>query len=240
MSVTLTEAADVTNLRIKVQKTEPVYTKFFPKVSEFDDNSKLLTYKEEEGESEDFRKRQARSIDEQIQEAEETSSETVEDFRPQKHNNKNQTTNNIDNRHRTNNTATGDGHTRQKRFAWIPAIATVTAAVAGGNVISSATTGDAPLSWFGNTFSALLGISTGMDPKVAKVLTQMATSIDTLKLNGIKIVEALNKVMDKTIAFQKKFSSNAEAMAIMVMERDLFKTIQYVSQVLQMTVQKYV
>jgi hypothetical protein len=62
----------------------------------------------------------------------------------------------------------------------------------------------------------------------------MATSID------IKIVEAINTVMDKTIAFQKKFSSNAEAMAIMVMERDLFKTIQYVSQVLQMTVQKYV
>jgi hypothetical protein len=68
----------------------------------------------------------------------------------------------------------------------------------------------------------------------------MATSIDTLKLNDIKIVEALNTVMAKTIAFQKKFSSNAEAMAIMVMERDLFKTIQYVSQVLQMTVQKYV
>jgi hypothetical protein len=241
MSVTLTEAADVTNLRIKVQKTEPVYTKFFPKVSEFDDISKLLTYKEEEGESEDFIKRQARSIDEQIlQEAKETSSQTVEDFRPQKHNNKNQTTDNIDNRHRTNDTATGDGHTQQKRFAWIPSIATVTAAVAAGNVISSATTGDAPLSWFGNTFSALLRISTGMDTKVAKVLTQMATSIDTLKLNDIKIVEALNTVMDKTIAFQKKFSSNAKAMAIMVMERDLFKTIQYVSQVLQMTVQKYV
>ena len=64
-----------------------------------------------------------------------------------------------------------------------------------------------------------------MDPKVAKVLTQMATSIDTLKLNDIKIVEALNTVMAKTIAFQKKFSSNAEAMAIMVMERDLFKTM---------------
>jgi hypothetical protein len=58
MSVTLTEAADVTNLRINVQKTEPVYMKFFPKVSEFDDISKLLTYKEEDDESEDFRKRQ--------------------------------------------------------------------------------------------------------------------------------------------------------------------------------------
>jgi transcriptional regulator with GAF, ATPase, and Fis domain len=146
----------------------------------------------------------------------------------------------VDTRHKTNDTATGNGHNRPKRFAWLPAIATVTAAVAAGNVISSATTGDAPLSWFGNTFSALLGISTGLDPRVAKVLTQMATSIDTLKLNDIKIVEALNTVMAKTIAFQKKFSSNAEAMAIMVMERDLFKTIQYVSQVLQMTVQKYV
>ncbi len=242
MSVTLTEAADVTNLRIKVQKTEPIYTKFFPKVSEFDDISKLPTYKEEEDESEDFRKRQARSIAEEVlQEAEDTSSETVEDFRPQKHNNNNnQTAEKIDNKHRTNNTATGDGHTRHKRFAWLPVIATVTAAVAAGKIISLATTGNAPLSWFGNTFSALLGISTGLDPKVAKVLTQMATSNDTLKLNNIKIVEGLNTVMAKTIAFQKKFSSNAEAMAIMVMERDLFKTIQYVSQVLQMTVQKYV
>jgi hypothetical protein len=79
-----------------------------------------------------------------------------------------------------------------------------------------------------------------MDPKVAKVLTQMANSIDTLKLNDVRIVEALNTVRDKTIAFQKKFSTNAEAMGIMIMETDLFRTIQYVSQVLQMTVQKYV
>ncbi len=98
--MTLTEAADVTNLRIKVQKTEPVYTKFFPKVAEFDDISKLLTYREEDDESEDFKKRKARSIAEEVlQEAEETSSETVEDFRPQKQNNKNQTAERIDNRH---------------------------------------------------------------------------------------------------------------------------------------------
>jgi hypothetical protein len=81
MSVTLTEAADVTNLRIKVQKTEPVYTKFFPKVAEFDDISKLLTYKEEDDESEDFKKRKARSIAEEVLlEAEDESSETVEIF----------------------------------------------------------------------------------------------------------------------------------------------------------------
>jgi len=239
MSVTLTEAADVTNLRINVQKTEPVYTKFFPKVSEFDDISKLLTYKEEEEDTDEYRKRQARSIAEEVlREAEDESSETVEDFRVNNQNISKTVT--VDTRHKTNGTTTGNGHSRPRRFAWLPAMATVTAAVAAGNVISSATTGDAPLSWFGNTFSALLGISTEINPKVAKVLTQMATSIDTLKLNDIKIVEALNTVMAKTIAFQKKFSSNAEAMAIMVMERDLFKTIQYVSQVLQMTVQKYV
>jgi hypothetical protein len=144
MSVTLTEAADVTNLRINVQKTEPVYTKFFPKVSEFDDISKLLTYKEEDDETDNYRKRQARSIAEEVlQEAEEESSETVEDFRPQKQNISQ--TIDVNTRHRTNDTATGDGHNRQKRFAWLPAIATVTAAVAAGNVISSATTGDAPL-----------------------------------------------------------------------------------------------
>jgi hypothetical protein len=87
MSVTLTEAADVTNLRINVQKTEPVYTKFFPKVSEFDDISKLLTYKEEEEDTDEYRRRKARSIAEEIlQEAEEESSETVEDFRSQNQN----------------------------------------------------------------------------------------------------------------------------------------------------------
>ncbi len=185
MSVTLTEAADLTNLIIKVQKTEPVYTKFFPKVSEFHNISRLLTYKAED-ESEDFRKRQARSIDKQIlQEAEETSSKTVEDFQSQRQETakNNQTMVKIDNRHQTNNTSTGDRHSCQKRFAWLPAISTITAPIAAGKVISSAATGDAPLSWFGNTFSALLGISTGIDPKVAKVLTQMATSIDTLKLD---------------------------------------------------------
>jgi hypothetical protein len=33
------------------------------------------------------------------------------------------------------------------------------------NVLSSAATGNAPLSWFGNTFSALSRLSTGINPK---------------------------------------------------------------------------
>jgi hypothetical protein len=106
--------------------------------------------------------------------------------------------------HPVNTTSTGDGHSRPKQFAWIP---TATAAITAGNVISSATTGDAPLSWFGNTFSSLLGLSTGMGMKVAKVLTLMATSINTLNLNNIKIVEAANSVMDKTSTFKRNFQT---------------------------------
>ena len=128
---------------------------------------------------------------------------------------------------------------RQKRVPLIPVVATILGSIMGANVISSASSGEAPLSWFGGTFGSLLGLATARNPAMAGVLSRMATEIDTLKMNNEKIVVSFNEMVDKAIKFEKKFAHNAQAMALMIMERDLFQTIKYVSQVLQSTVQKF-
>ena len=54
------------------------------------------------------------------------------------------------------------------------------------NGISSASSKEAPLSWFGGTFGSLLGLGTSRNLSMAEVLTRMATEIDTLKMNNEK------------------------------------------------------
>jgi hypothetical protein len=87
MALTINEAKDITNLHLNIEKTEPVYTKLFPKVAEFDDINQLLTYQEEEN-NEDFQKQKTRSADNE--QDKQISSETFNDFGPVKTEDQNQ------------------------------------------------------------------------------------------------------------------------------------------------------
>ena len=264
MAATIAEARAVTNLRIVVNDTEPNYQKFFPKMTEFQDIENVFNNNKEK---ENVRERRSHSqiIDQSSVEnrqnesltSEENESseekETVKNGSEETQLEEKQTVSNGSiiindpNNINGNNTYTEEiiqkgtmqNHARSKRFAWMPVLAGVTTLIAGANVISSSTNGDAPLSWFGGGFGKVLGLATTRDPALATALSQIATEITQLKQNDEKIVKSFNSMVEKAVKFEKKFVHNAQAMALMVMERDLFQTIKYVCQVLQSTVQKY-
>jgi hypothetical protein len=67
-------------------------------------------------------------------------------------------------------------HQRSKRaFPLIPLAIRMGTSLAAANVISSAVSGDAPLSWFGKSIAPILSLSTSHgDPDIQKILLATA------------------------------------------------------------------
>ena len=138
----------------------------------------------------------------------------------------------------TNNFQTS--HRRSKRaLPLIPLIIGAVAGTAGANLISSAVTGDAPLSWFGKSIGPLLGLSTNSDPNVKEVLLAIAKEMSELKLNDEKIINTITQVVEQTLKFERKYLMNMDAVVMLVMTQDLSHTIKYIAQIIQGTVNKF-
>jgi hypothetical protein len=132
-------------------------------------------------------------------------------------------------------------HHRNKRaFPLIPLAIGMGTTLAAANVISSAISGDAPLSWFGKSIAPILGLSTSNgDPDIKQILLATAKEISKLQLSDVKIMETIQNVAKETVAFEKRYMVNMEAIALLTMAQDLSNTIKHISQIIQLTVGKY-
>jgi hypothetical protein len=132
-------------------------------------------------------------------------------------------------------------HSRNKRaFPLIPLAIGMGTSIAAANFISSAVSGDAPLSWFGKSIAPILGLSTSNgDPDIKQILLATAKEISKLQLSDVKIMETIQNVAKETVAFEKRYMVNMEAIALLTMAQDLSNTIKHISQIIQLTVPKY-
>jgi hypothetical protein len=131
-------------------------------------------------------------------------------------------------------------HRSKQAFPLIPLAIGMGTSIAAANVISSAVSGDAPLSWFGKSIAPILGLSTSNgDPDIKQILLATAKEISKLQLSDVKIMETIQNVAKETVAFEKRYMVNMEAIALLTMAQDLSNTIKHISQIIQLTVGKY-
>jgi hypothetical protein len=123
---------------------------------------------------------------------------------------------------------------RKKRF--IPAIG-------GGlmlaNAITSATSGDAPLSWFGNVLSSTLGLATRSDfKKVMQHLATYGTAIEDLIINQEQLADSYSQVRENVNKLQDQASALEYGTANMAIELDNRLAIKHMQFIIQLTLLK--
>ena len=125
-------------------------------------------------------------------------------------------------------------HRRPKRFAL---------AVGGGimlaNTVSSATTGDAPLSWFGNVMSSALGLATRSDINtVMSHLQQHGHALSDLSINQEQLFESYVQVRKNVASLHDHTTQLEYSVANMAIELDNKLAIKHLQFIMQLTMLK--
>ena len=131
--------------------------------------------------------------------------------------------------------ATFEAKHRTKRFAPL--------AIGGGimlaNTISSASTGEAPLSWFGNVLSSTLGLASRSDiNKVVSHLQQHGHALSDLSINQEQLFESYLQVRRNVAALQDVASQLEYGVANMAIELDNKLAIKHLQFIMQITLLK--
>jgi hypothetical protein len=124
--------------------------------------------------------------------------------------------------------------TRKKRYL---------AAMGGGlmlaNSISSASTGEAPLSWFGNVISSTLGLATRTDMNnVINYLQQHGTALSELKINQEQLFDTYMQVRNNLALLHSSTDKIELGAANLAMEQDNKLAIQNLQMIIQLTLLK--
>ena len=126
---------------------------------------------------------------------------------------------------------------RSRRSPVAPVVA-AGAVFAGANVISSAFTGDAPLSWLGEALGWLLGLPTKNSPEF-KQIAKNARNIDILSINQQTIHQTLELFSKRLSTFGSQILRSIKATATLSMEQDLKHMIHHMQNIQQLTLLKY-
>jgi hypothetical protein len=117
-------------------------------------------------------------------------------------------------------------HTRAIGLA--PVIATAFGGTMVGNAISSAYSGDAPLSWFGDALGPLFGLATKKEVKQQYLqMTHMSTEIQALKMGGLELEKALNNMNKRVDYYGDLVITGLKATMTLTMEMDLKALARY-------------
>jgi len=127
---------------------------------------------------------------------------------------------------------------RNKRA--IPVWVGPVAGVAGGaNIISSFVTGEAPLSWFGDVFSALFGLQTkAQNQAQTKLVLETAEAVDKLSINQNQLTVAINAANARIDTYSKYVMSAHKAISVISMEQDLKAMVRHLQLLIDTTLQK--
>jgi len=125
-------------------------------------------------------------------------------------------------------------NTRKKRYA---------AMIGGGlmlaNAVTSATSGDAPLSWFGNVLSSTLGIATRSDiNKVMQHLHTYGTAITDLTINQEQLYDSYMQVRNNVNLLQDQATQIEYGTANLAIEMDNRLAIKHMQFIIQLTLLK--
>ncbi len=117
------------------------------------------------------------------------------------------------------------------------------AALGGGlmlaNAVTSHSTGDAPLSWFGNVLSSTLGLATKSDfKKVMQHLEIYGTAITDLTINQEQLHDSYLQVRDNVNKLQDQASALEYGTANMAIELDNRLAIKHMQFIIQLTLLK--
>jgi hypothetical protein len=117
------------------------------------------------------------------------------------------------------------------------------AALGGGlmlaNAVTSATSGDAPLSWFGNVLSSTLGLATRSDfKKVMQHLEVYGTAISDLTINQEQLHDSYVQVRENVNKLQDQASALEYGTANMAIELDNRLAIKHMQFIIQLTLLK--
>jgi hypothetical protein len=155
-----------------------------------------------------------------------------------------ETTTTTSRRTRTTTTATFTetaDHNRTRR-APIGPIAIGVAAGLGGltmaNSITSAVTGEAPLSWAGRALGAIFGLSTSQNDHIAE-MTKLAKAMEGLKINQDELATTINTMTKRLQLYGDLIRGTFQATATLTMEQDLKMIIRHMQVIQQLTLAKY-
>jgi hypothetical protein len=110
--------------------------------------------------------------------------------------------------------------------------------MAMANSITSAITGDAPLSWAGKALGSIFGLSTGKAEMFEEV-TKMAKGMEALKINQEQIVSTVNAMNKRIVIYGELIRGTHQATATITMEQDLKMLIRHMQVIQQVTLAKY-
>jgi len=106
------------------------------------------------------------------------------------------------------------------------------------NAISSAVTGDAPMSWTGKILGGLFGFPTSQNSYHAD-LAKMAKGMESLKVNQDELVTIVNTMGARLSLYGELIRGTFQATATITMEQDLKMIIRHLQVIQQLTLAKY-
>ncbi len=122
----------------------------------------------------------------------------------------------------------------------LPVVATTFGGTMVGNAISSAYSGDAPLSWFGDTLGPLFGFATKKEVKRQfDHITHISTEVQALKMGGLELEKAVNAVNKRVDHYGEVVISGMKATMTLMMEMDLKALARYMIVLLTANTNKY-
>jgi len=129
----------------------------------------------------------------------------------------------------------------QRRSPIGPVAVGIAAGISGltlANTISSAVTGEAPLSWTGKLLGGLFGFPTAQPFNYA-AMAKMANSLESLKLNQDEIVSTVNTMEKRLAQYGNLIRGTFESTAMITIEQDLKMIIRHLQVIQQLTLAKY-
>ena len=124
----------------------------------------------------------------------------------------------------------------------IPPLAIGIAAGLGGmavaNSVTSAVTGDAPLSWAGSAIGGLFGFQTGKTAYYAEI-AKLAKALEDLKINQDGIASHITVMQERQRQYGALIHGAFEATSTIAMEHDLKAMARHIQVVQQLTLSKY-
>lgn len=117
-------------------------------------------------------------------------------------------------------------------------IAVAGTAFGATNAVSSAFTGDAPLSWIGDALGLLLGFPTKNSAEF-KQIAKNAKNIDALSINQNTLAQSFNFLSKRLNTFGNLILKSFKAAATTNMEQDLKQIVRHMQTIQQLTLTKY-
>ena len=131
-------------------------------------------------------------------------------------------------------------HTRTRRTPLGPlaAIGIGAGITAAANMVSSSITGEAPLSWGGQTLGTVFGLKTD-GPEDLRALRSVGQAMDDITVNQHQIANTVNRINKQMGTIANAVDGFTKSTGTIVIEQDLKMYIRHLNMVQQQAIQKY-